>query len=251
LIAPDLYNVILVGMFALAPVVCVLLFCIDAPYGRFARRGWGPGMDNRTAWLLMESPACLLFAYYLLSVDSLSVTLLILFLMWEVHYVHRAFIYPLTIKGHRRMPVVIMLMAVCFNVVNAYLNGSHLASHADQYTFNWLLSPLFVIGCTLFVIGFTINKISDEMLRRLRQGGDSGYQIPEGFLYQWVSCPNYLGEMIQWIGWAVACWSLAGLLFALWTIANLLPRARAYHAWYQEHFEQFPKTRTAVIPYLY
>lgn len=199
----------------------------------------------------MESPACLLFAYFLLSVDSLSVPLVILSLLWEVHYVHRTFIYPFTINSHNRMPVVIMLMAVCFNVINAYLNGSHLANHADQYAAGWLSSPLFSIGCSLFLIGFTVNKISDEMLRRLGQSEDSGYQIPHGFLYQWISCPNYFGEMIQWIGWAVACWSPAGLLFALWTIANLLPGARAHHAWYKANFEQFPKQRRAAIPYLY
>jgi len=238
-------------MFLLAPVVFVLLFFIDAPYGRFVRAGWGPSIPDRYGWLVMESPACLLFAYILLSLDSLSAPLIVLLLLWEAHYVHRTFIYPFTIRGRKRMPVVIMLMAICFNLVNAYLNGSHLATHADQYGTEWLSSPLFITGCVLFVVGFALNKISDEMLRRLRENREDGYQIPYGFLYQWISCPNYLGEMIQWFGWAVACWSLPGLLFALWTISNLLPRAKAHHAWYQQNFPQYPLERRAVIPYLY
>ena len=32
-------------------------------------------------------------------------------------------------------------------------------------------------------------------------GLNQGYYMPTGFLFQLVSCPNYLGEFIQWIGW--------------------------------------------------
>ena len=31
----------------------------------------------------------------------------------------------------------------------------------------------------------------DAVLRRLRQPGESGYQIPRGGLYRFISCPNY------------------------------------------------------------
>jgi hypothetical protein len=44
-----------------------------------------------------------------------------------------------------------------------------------------------------------------------------------------VSCPNYLGEILEWIGWAIATWSLAGWVFAIWTMANLAPRAFTNH----------------------
>ena len=58
------------------------------------------------------------------------------------------------------------------------------------------------------------------MLFRLRSLGETGYKIPRGGLYERVSCPNYLGEMLEWIGWALAAWSLAGLAFAVFTIAK-------------------------------
>jgi 3-oxo-5-alpha-steroid 4-dehydrogenase 1 len=45
-------------------------------------------------------------------------------------------------------------------------------------------------------------------------------------------------------------WSLAGLSFAVWTIANLVPRAIAGHKWYNEKFEDYPKDRKAILPYL-
>ncbi len=65
-----------------------------------------------------------------------------------------------------------------------------------------------------------------------------------------MSAPNYLGEMTQWIGWALLTWSLAGASFAVWTIANLLPRALANHRWYRETFEDYPESRKAVVPFL-
>jgi protein-S-isoprenylcysteine O-methyltransferase Ste14 len=67
-------------------------------------------------------------------------------------------------------------------------------------------------------------------------------------LYQWISCPNYLGEIVIWIGWTVATWSPVAAAFALWTIANLVPRARSHHKWYQQQFENYPTERRALLP---
>ncbi|MGB0641280.1 MAG: 3-oxo-5-alpha-steroid 4-dehydrogenase, partial [Myxococcota bacterium] len=69
-------------------------------------------------------------------------------------------------------------------------------------------------------------------------------------LYRYVSCPNYLGEMVQWIGWAIAMNSLAGVSFAVWTVANLLPRALTHHRWYRDKFAEYPAERKAVIPFV-
>jgi protein-S-isoprenylcysteine O-methyltransferase Ste14 len=63
-----------------------------------------------------------------------------------------------------------------------------------------------------------------------------------------VSSPNYLGEITIWLGWALATWSLPGLAFAFWTVANLLPRARANHTWYRQTFPDYPAERKALIP---
>jgi steroid 5-alpha-reductase/3-oxo-5-alpha-steroid 4-dehydrogenase 1 len=88
------------------------------------------------------------------------------------------------------------------------------------------------------------------MLFALRKPGETEYKIPRGWLYEYVSCPNYLGEMLEWCGWAIATWSLAGFGFAIYTIANIGPRAMANHHWYRENFPDYPQRRKAVIPYL-
>ncbi|MGB2854987.1 MAG: 3-oxo-5-alpha-steroid 4-dehydrogenase, partial [Dehalococcoidia bacterium] len=92
---------------------------------------------------------------------------------------------------------------------------------------------------------------SDGILRRLRTPGETGYKIPRGGLFERVSCANYFGEIIEWCGWAIATWSLPGLAFAVWTAANLVPRARAHHKWYPSQFPDYPQQRRALIPFVF
>ena len=65
-----------------------------------------------------------------------------------------------------------------------------------------------------------------------------------------MSCPNYLGEIVEWCGWALATWSLAGLAFALYTAATLRPRALNHHSWYRQRFPDYPPERRALVPYV-
>ena len=123
--------------------------------------------------------------------------------------------------------------------------------HVVPYDATWLADPRFLIGAAVFVAGSRINLQSDSILRKLRAPGQNGYAIPFGGLYRWVSSPNYLGEIIQWAGWALATWSTAGLAFLALTIANLAPRARSNQRWYRSEFPDYPPDRRALIPYLW
>src|SRR5206468_7644761 len=116
-------------------------------------------------------------------------------------------------------------------------------THFAHYPSDWLTSAPFVAGVAIFVAGFTINQHSDHVLRTLRAPGERGYKIPVGGLYRFVSAPNYLGELLEWCGWALAAWSPAGVAFVVWTAANLVPRAWANHKWYRETFADYPPSR--------
>ena len=146
------------------------------------------------------------------------------------------------------MPLLVMFLAVFFNVGNTYVNGRYLFTLSGGYPNAWLLDPRFIVGAAIFIAGFIINRWADRVLRKLRRPGETGYAIPQGGLYRWISCPNYFGEMIEWVGWAIATWSLPGLAFAVWTFANLAPRARAHHLWYHAQFAEYPRERKAFIP---
>ena len=248
-----LYDLLFLGSLAAAAVTALFLLFVSAPYGRHVRRGWGPTMDNRLGWIVMEAPAPLVFALcFMVGEYRDTMTALVFLLMWEAHYIHRSFIYPFGLRGTgKRMPVAIAGMGFLFNALNGYLNGRWLYTFSGGYPNSWLLEPRFVAGLLLFAAGFIINRQSDRTLHHLRENGGSGYAVPQGGMYRWISCPNYFGEILEWIGWAIATWSLAGLAFALWTAANLAPRAYSHHQWYRESFTDYPPERKALVPRLW
>ena len=209
---------LLVGSLIVAIAVFIALFFVSAPYGRYVRRGWGPRMPTWLGWLLMESvSAILMLALFLTGEAPRTPTRVVFLLMWEAHYIHRAFIYPFGLRDKwKPMPAVVSLMGGVFNLANAYLNGRYLFDlSGDRYQVNWLTSPQFVIGFLLFIAGFIINRQADGILHGLRKEGELDYKIPHGGMYRYISCPNYFGEIVEWTGWAIATWSLPGLAFAL------------------------------------
>ena len=246
-----LHSLLVGAIFVASGLTFIALFFVTAPYGRHWRKGWGPTIPARIGWIVMESPTVLLFVIvYSLGDNALSATPLALLGLWQFHYVYRTMIYPFRIrKTAQRMPITIVGMAIVFNCINAYINARWI-SHFGEYSAAWLSSPAFVLGTTVFLLGWAINQHADRVLFRLRGPAQAGYKVPQGGMYRVVSCPNYLGEMLEWAGWAIAAWSMAGLAFAVFTIANLLPRAIANHRWYKQEFSDYPPERKAVIPYL-
>jgi 3-oxo-5-alpha-steroid 4-dehydrogenase 1 len=243
---------ILIGL-VVAGVVFAVLFFVSAPYGRHVRSGWGPLIPNHFGWVIMETPAVVVFGLCFTGGSApKNLPMLVFFILWELHYIHRALIYPWTIRdGHKKIPIVVMLMGFGFSLGNAYVNGRYLFTLSEGYPQRWLLDGRFLAGVSLFLVGFIINNWADLALRALRKPSETDYHIPYGGLFRWVSCPNYLGELVEWIGWAMATWSLPGLAFAVWTFANLAPRARSHHAWYYANFHDYPKNRKALIPWLW
>ncbi len=231
--------------------ICVfaLLLLIDAPYGRFVSDAWGPTLPARFGWVVMEAAAPVAMAItFFRGAGRSDVVPLFFFALFQLHYLNRAVIQPLRTRGsNRRTTLFIVVAALIFNSVNGVLIGLAL-TYVHTYDTSWLTDPRFIVGLAIFAIGAGINLHADSVLRHLRAPGESGYRIPRGGLCRWVTCPNYLGEIIEWLGFAIATWSTAGLAFACFTIANLAPRALANHRWYHEHFEDYPEERRAIIP---
>jgi 3-oxo-5-alpha-steroid 4-dehydrogenase 1 len=246
------FNVIVYIWIAIAVVIFPFVLKITAPYGRHTSGGWGPLISNRLGWIIMESPALFFFAFMFLSgVNNTHTVPLIIFTLWIIHYVNRTLIFPfrLQTKG-KTMPIGIIISAFFFNIVNGFVNGYWLGHLAVQYDLAWLSDPRFIAGCLLFITGMVINMSSDNILLHLRKPGETGYVIPVKGLFSSISCPNHLGEIIEWCGFAVLTWSLPGLSFAVWTFVNLLPRALQHHQWYRNKFPDYPAKRKAVFPFV-
>ena len=248
-------NIICYIWLSIAVGVHITMFFITAPFGRHTSTKWGPMVDNKLGWFIMEMPSLLIMLYFLLfGTYSRSSFVWILFALWIFHYLNRTLIYPLRIKRTpKKMPLFIVLNAIFFNVMNAGLNGYYLAELApvENYENHWLTTPYFIIGATLFVAGMSVNWQADTILINLRKPGETGYKIPKGFLFDYISSPNLFGEVMEWVGFALMAWNLPALTFMVWTFANLVPRAKNHHDWYLEHFPDYPKNRKIIFPFIY
>lgn len=237
---------------ATAIVTFITLLFITAPYGRHTKSTWGPLIDNKLGWFIMEIFVLIVLAYFLYTgTNTISLASWIIVAFFSLHYINRSIIFPLRIKTNgKKMPVTIMFMAMFFNLINGFLIGYYLGNF-KVYDLAWLGTPQFIIGSTVFFTGMFINWQSDNILINLRKPGETDYKIAEKGFFKYVSCPNLLGEVIEWGGFAILTWSLPGLAFFVWTFANLVPRGLAHHKWYLEKFQNYPKERKAVFPYLW
>ena len=247
----EIHSALVVAEFALAAITFIALRFVVAPYGRHERPGWGPTIPARLGWIVMEAPSAVGFLWlFSRGAHAGALVPLVLMSMWAAHYLHRTFIFPFRMKmGGKRMPCMLVGIAVVFNVLNSYINArwiSHLGSYEDA----WLMSAPMVVGVLVFAVGMVINLRADTYLAGLRKDSDGGYVLPKGGLFEYVVQPNYFGELLEWIGWAIATWSWAGAAFAVYTFANLAPRARDNRAWYQARFKDFPARRRAMIPWV-
>jgi len=146
-------------------------------------------------------------------------------------------------------------MGIVFNLANAFIQGQWIFFLAPEtmYTNSWLRDPRFLLGIILFLTGLIVNIQSDNTIRHLRKAGDNNHYLPERGLFRYVTSANYLGEIVEWLGFAVLTWSLSGFVFFLWTFANLVPRAHAIHKRYQEEFssEMASEPRKRIFPFIY
>lgn len=246
-----LYSQALLAYVGLTVVTVIAVTRRTAPYGRHLQEParWGPTVSSRLGWVLMESPSSITFvAVFSFGTHAGELVPRILCGLWLLHYLPRAFLYPALMRTPQApMPLMVAALGACFNLFNASLNAWAVSDVLD-FPAAWLADPRFLGGVLVFVAGFVINQHADAVLRALRKPGETGYKIPYGGLYEYVTCPNYLGEALTWLGFAIATWSPAGLLFFAYTLANLGPRAAANHRWYLERFPDYPRRRRALIP---
>lgn len=243
-------------MAVLAVIVFFALHRITAGYGMMGSPKWGPSINNRLGWVIMELPAFACMAVlWALSPRASQAAPCVMAALFELHYFQRTFIFPFLIRGNNRMPWAIILMGMVFNAINAYMIGGWLFYLAPEnlYTPSWLLSPLFILGTLIFFVGMAINLHSDHVIRSLRRPGDTKHYIPQKGMYRFVASANYFGETVEWLGFAILTWSVAGVVFLLWTFANLAPRARSIHKKYCEEFgnDYVSLHRRFIIPFLY
>ena len=251
----DTYYMTMWAMVLTAVIVFIALYFVKAGYGIFRTKQWGFSINNKVAWVLMEAPVFIVMLYMWTSNGaSTALPAFLAFLLFELHYFQRSFVFPLMMKGNSRMPIAIMAMGIVFNVINGLLIGTSLFVFPPSQ-FNegavYLTHPTAIAGIIVFFCGMGINIHSDHVIRHLRQPGDTRHYLPQKGFYRYVTSANYFGELVEWTGFALFCSTPAAWLFVVWTAANLVPRAAAIHKRYRKEFGDAVGIRKRVIPFIY
>ena len=252
------YDLILTLGFAYVGIVVVAAPFVDTPYGRFASEKFGISLGPRFGWFLMELPATLFFFAVFFSGSHWSEPVPLVFAaMWALHYANRGFFFPFCIRAPKAAKGSFSLMVVVTGwlatSMHGYLNAAYM-SELGEYS-AWFGDERFWAGLMVYYTSFILTLHSDSIIRNLRSKeevarGEKVYRIPQGGLFRWVTCPSYLCEIIGWAGFALCTWSLGSVFVLGITIANLVPRALATHSWYRKRFEDYPKDRKALIPFV-
>ncbi len=126
------------AMLITGAITFVSCMFITAPYGRHntaaAAQGWGPSVNPRLAWMLMECPNLIfsaLFLWYRISFssdnkffnnDSFGVTNVVLLALFVLHYTNRSIVFPLKMNpsSSSRMPLSVMLLAMMYCSWNGF-----------------------------------------------------------------------------------------------------------------------------------
>ncbi len=252
------YDLILTLAFAYVGIVIIAAPFVDTPYGRFASEKFGLNLGPRFGWFLMELPATLVFFAVFFSGDHWSEPVPLVFAgMWALHYANRGFFFPFSIRvppgAKGSFSIMVVGTGWLATSMHGYLNAAYVSDLGDYG--GWFSDARFWVGLVVYYVSYALVLHSDSIIRNLRTReevarGEKVYRIPQGGMFRFVTCPNYLFEITGWAGFAVCTWSLGSVFVLGISIANLVPRALSTHKWYRERFEDYPAERKALIPFI-
>lgn len=254
------YDTLLFIGFILAILVFVGSRFGTAQYGgRFGESRSGKRLSSKAGWVLMELPALIFFPlFFFMGSGAFNAVPLFFLALWTFHYLNRALVAPLLMRtspnAKNSFAPSVMVLGWVTLALHAYLNAAYISEFGDHYQPAWFGDPRFIIGIILYAFGFTLNVYCDSILRNLRskdpKPDEPRYKIPYGAGFKWVTCPQYLGEIVSFCGIAIMTWNFGAVFIIAITVGNLVPRALVTHRWFNQHFEDYPKERKAIFPFV-
>jgi len=213
----------------------------NTPYSKFAADAVQPSaVSSRTGMLFIYSPAAVVATVMATTTrPSLAATLL------AVHFIKRVAEVLFVHRYSGEMPFAVgagigFYYAVCAGGISAV---------STQQT------SCAVAAVALFALGSLGNAWHHLLLARLRSTSSEGakeYKPPTGGLFEYVSTPHYMFELIAWFGIALASEHLNALLVAFSMSSYLSGRSVATSKWNRKRFgKAWPATRGNMIPFLF
>lgn len=246
---------------------------INLNYSKFNRRGSpSPQLSSTIGMLIFYTPAFLIASFYLFcKLGSPHASIL----LQKLGFLHLSIKWNIQMEGSTRLLVLTVAIALHFfkrvievlfihrysggiGVDTAMLISFIYSLEAVSFFYAMEISEglplptidLMPLGILLFIIGMLGNLYHHYLLSRLRKDGEKGYSIPHGGLFEFVVCPHYLFEIIDFVGLAFISQTSFGFCTVTMIFLYLLGRSLSTRTWYVKKFEGFPSHRKALIPYL-
>ena len=182
-------------------------------------------------------------------------------IFWSFHFLRRLFEGMLMQTFYRYAPhseiTGTIIMCTSLAVFNGVCNNIHI-----WFRQNWQCASManIALGLCIFFIGEFGNSYHHYLLKKCRskyqKNVDSefkGHVIPKGGMFDYISCPHYLFEIITWFGWMFICqFSTGSIITFSITLGTLMMKAMEVHSVYKQKFTVFyPPNRRALIPFVF
>lgn len=251
-ISSDFFDRLLqISLFAAIGMMIFVTFK-PIPYGKTYTRGTsllGLEITDRVAVIIANLPGPVIFLYAQLYYPNGDVTS-IPSLLYLGHYVHRTLIYPWFRKTSSKvwpLETLIYFAVTNFLLGITFARGLIFGGTRHHIAIQCACAVVF-IACAI------VAGVHDYKLCALRRAGDNGYQIPQGLLFTWISGPNYLFELLQWVAYLVFLpFGFYTAVTGIWVAVNVTGRAEANHdAYVKKLFKngKYPEDRAPYVPFV-
>eukprot|EP00727_Mastigamoeba_balamuthi_P011930 m51a1_g736 hypothetical protein (299) ;mRNA; f:490102-491196 len=216
----------------------------------------GPQMAFRTVYIIEYLGPLVLYpltAFLTADLRKLTSIQQIAMLLWVVHFTKRIletiFVHEF---GNMTMPVFPNLFRNCayywfFGLACGYDVNRAWASELPMWH---LYAGFLAFSCCMLMNG--ICHLQLKQLSHERAPGSTALVMPHGGLFEIVTAPNYLFEILTWVSFNVLTgFQWAGIAFSCCGIYQMNQWAREKHAKYQKLFKNYPKRRRMLIPFVY
>lgn len=117
-------------------------------------------------------------------------------------------------------------------------------------------SSLYIPLSMIFILAWYEQYSANVIFANLRKDGRTGrlvteeHRIPMGGKFDYVSSPHRLAELVMYT--VVFCLVPTTTFFCiyLWVVSNQIQTAIQAHEWYKKTFNNYPKNRYAIIPWV-
>ncbi|KAJ0816286.1 putative oxidoreductase [Helianthus annuus] len=173
---------------------------------------------------------------------------------WCLHYFKRIME---TFFVHRFSHATSPLSNVFRNCAYYWTFGCYIAYYVNHPRYTPVSDLQMKIGFGFGLVMQVANLYCHVILRNLRSpSGNGGYQIPQGFLFNIVTCANYTTEIYQWLGFNVATQTVAGYVFLVVAASIMTNWALAKHRRLRRLFDgkegrpKYPRRWVILPPFL-